>query len=122
VECYLQGIYRPRDAQATALYHLVKDNFDELDRVWDDRYEKMFQSLVNSGQLALEQPALAEGGRGGRGGAGQSARLWSANAHYLIGLGCLGLGDTAKAKAELAQAVEISPDLLGARTALAALK
>jgi len=120
VECYPQGIYRPRDAQATALYHLVEDNFDELERVWDDRYEKMFQSLVNSGQRALKQPAPAEGGRGGRGGAGQSARLWSANARYLIGLGCLGLGDTAKA--EPAQAVEICPDLLGARTALAALK
>ncbi len=40
----------------------------------------------------------------------------------LIGLGYLGLGDAAKAKAELAQAVEISPDLLGARTALAGLK
>jgi hypothetical protein len=40
VECYPQGIYRPRDAQATALYHLVEDNFDELVRVWDERYEK----------------------------------------------------------------------------------
>jgi len=40
VECSPQGIYRPRDAQATALYHLVEDNFDELERVWDDRYEK----------------------------------------------------------------------------------
>jgi hypothetical protein len=37
VECCPQGIYRPRDAQATALYHLVEDNFDELERVWDDR-------------------------------------------------------------------------------------
>jgi hypothetical protein len=40
VECYLQGIYRPREAQATALYHLVEDNFDELERTWDERYEK----------------------------------------------------------------------------------
>ena len=40
MECYPQGIYRPRDAQATALYRLVEDNFDELERVWDDRYEK----------------------------------------------------------------------------------
>jgi hypothetical protein len=61
-------------------------------------------------------------GRGGRGGRGQSPRLQSANAHYLIGLGYLGLGDAAKAKAELTQAVDTSPDLLGARTALAALK
>jgi tetratricopeptide (TPR) repeat protein len=87
-----------------------------------DKAKAMFQSLVDSGQLVLKQPAPAEAGRGGRGGAGQSSRLRSANAHYMIGLGYLGLGDTAKAKAELAQAVEISPDLLGARTALAALK
>jgi tetratricopeptide (TPR) repeat protein len=87
-----------------------------------DKAKAIFQSLVDSGQLALNRPAPAETGRGGRGGAGQSPRLRSANAHYAIGLGYLGLGDTAKAKAELAQAVEISPDLLGARTALAALK
>jgi len=40
----------------------------------------------------------------------------------MIGLGYLGLGDAAKAKVELTQAVEISPDLLGARTTLATLK
>ena len=78
----------------------------------------MFQSLVDSGQRALTQPAPAEGGRGGR---GLSPRTRSANAHYTLGLGYLGLGDAGKAKAELAQAVEISPDLLGARTALAGL-
>ncbi len=87
-----------------------------------DKATAMFQSLVDSGQLALKQAAPSESGRGGRGGAGQSPRLRSANAHYMIGLGYLGLGDAVKAKAELAQAVEISPDLLGARTALAALK
>jgi tetratricopeptide (TPR) repeat protein len=87
-----------------------------------DKAKTIFQSLVDSGQLALKQAAPAEAGLGGRGGAGQSPRLRSANAHYMIGLGYLGLGDVAKAKAELAQAVEISPDLLGARTALAAMK
>jgi tetratricopeptide (TPR) repeat protein len=87
-----------------------------------DKAKAIFQSLVDSGQLALKQPAPTEAGRGGRGGRGQSPRLQSANAHYLIGLGYLGLGDAAKAKAELAQAVETSPDLLGARSALAALK
>ena len=86
-----------------------------------DKAKAMFQALVDSGQRALTRPAPAEAGRGGRGGS-QSARLRSANAHYEIGLGYLGLGDAAKAKAELSQAVETSPDLLGARTALAALK
>jgi tetratricopeptide (TPR) repeat protein len=89
-----------------------------------DKAKAMFQSLVDSGQRALTAPAPAEGGRGGRGGRGgaQSPRLRTANAHYSIGLGYLGLGDAAKAKTELSQAVETSPDLLGARTALAALK
>ena len=40
MECYPQGIYRRRDAQATALCRLVEDKFDELERVWDERYEK----------------------------------------------------------------------------------
>jgi tetratricopeptide (TPR) repeat protein len=86
-----------------------------------DKAKAMFQALVDSGQRALTRPANMEGGRGGR-GQPQSARLRSANAHYEIGLGYLGLGDAAKAKAELSQAVETSPDLLGARTALAGLK
>ena len=88
-----------------------------------DKATAMFRSLVDSGQLALRQPAPTEAGRGGRGGRGaQSPRQRSANAHYVIGLGYLGLGDAVKAKAELAQAVAISPDLLGPRTALATLK
>jgi tetratricopeptide (TPR) repeat protein len=89
-----------------------------------DKAKAMFQSLVDSGQRGLtreDSAGVGRGGRGGRGGA-QSPRLRTANAHYSMGLGYLGLGDAAKAKAELSQAVETSPDLLGARTALAALK
>jgi hypothetical protein len=40
VECHPQGVYRPRNAQDTPLYHLVEDHFDELERVWDERYER----------------------------------------------------------------------------------
>jgi tetratricopeptide (TPR) repeat protein len=87
-----------------------------------DKANAMFQSLVDSGQFALTQPPPAAADRGGRGGAGQSPRLQGASAHYTIGLGYLGLGDTSRAKAELAQAVEASPDLLGARTALATVR
>jgi tetratricopeptide (TPR) repeat protein len=86
-----------------------------------DKAKAMFQGLVDSGQRALTAPGPTEAGRGGR-GQSQSPRLRSANAHYTMGLGYMGLGDAAKAKAELSQAVETSPDLLGARTALAALK
>jgi tetratricopeptide (TPR) repeat protein len=83
-----------------------------------DKAKAMFQALVDSGQRALTEPAPTEAGRGRP----QSPRLRTANAHYTIGLGYLGLGDAAKAKAELSQAVQTSPDLLGARTALAGLK
>jgi len=58
----------------------------------------------------------------GRGGRAQSPRARMANAHYLTGLGYLGLDDHAQAKAELSQAVEMSPDLVGARIALAAIQ
>ena len=66
----------------------------------------LFQGLV-------QQPAPPAGGR--------ATRARTANAHYLAGLGYLGLTDQAQAKAELAQAVQISPDLVGARTVLASL-
>jgi Tfp pilus assembly protein PilF len=86
----------------------------------------VFQGLVDSGQTALKQPqgAAAPGGRagGGRADIGESPRARTASAHYISGLGYLGLNDQAKAKAELTEAVQLDPDLLGARTALASLK
>jgi tetratricopeptide (TPR) repeat protein len=75
----------------------------------------MFRSLLETGQRALDQPAPAES-------AVQSPRLRAANAHYTMGLGYLGLGDAPKAKTEFSEAVPTSPDLLGARTALATVK
>jgi len=42
----------------------------------------------------------------------------TALAHYVSGLGHLGLGQKDAAKAEFRAALEASPDLLGARTAL----
>ena len=66
---------------------------------------------------ALFQALVQSAGPAG-GGAGRAA---SANAHYLAGLGYLGLNEQTQAKAELTQAVRISPDLLGARTALASM-
>ncbi len=80
-----------------------------------EKAQALFQGLVQAGQ----QSTVPAGGRGGRGGRALSPRARSANAHYLAGLGYLGLKDQAKAKAELSQAVQISPDLVGARTALA---
>jgi tetratricopeptide (TPR) repeat protein len=89
----------------------------------NDLAKTLFQRLVESGKNALEQPApVAASDGGGRGGRAQPARIRSANAHYLEGLGYLGLNEPARAKAELNQAVDLSPDLLGARSALASIK
>ena len=44
----------------------------------------------------------------------QSERVRKANAHYLIGLGQLGLGQKAEARAEFKQALELHPAHLGA--------
>lgn len=84
-----------------------------------DKAKLLFAALVESGKSALQQATSAGGGRGGR---APSPRARTANAHYLMGLGYLGLNDNAQAKAELSQAVEVSPDLVGARIALAAIK
>ena len=85
-----------------------------------EKAQALFRGLVESGQNELKEPAPAAG-RGDRAGRAVSPRARSANAHYLAGLGYLGLKDNAQAKAELIQAVQISPDLVGARTALASL-
>jgi tetratricopeptide (TPR) repeat protein len=86
-----------------------------------EKAQALFQGLVQSGQNELKQPAPPAGSRGGRAGPQISPRVRTANAHYLAGLGYLGLKDQAHAKAELSQAVQISPDLVAARTALASL-
>ncbi|MGC4053961.1 MAG: hypothetical protein QM757_33155 [Paludibaculum sp.] len=48
----------------------------------------------------------------------RSPRLRSAQAHYVAGLGYLGLGDKVKAKVEFQKAVELNGYLLEARTRL----
>jgi len=88
-----------------------------------DKAKTLFAGLVESGKAAA-QPSAISGGDGGRGrgGRAQSPRARLANAHYLTGLGYLGLDDRVQAKAELSQAVQISPDLVGARVALAGVQ
>jgi tetratricopeptide (TPR) repeat protein len=71
-----------------------------------ERAQPLFQGLLQSARHELLYA---------------DTRARAANAHYLAGLGYLGLKDQVQAKAELTQAVQISPDLVGARTALASL-
>ena len=82
-----------------------------------DSAQALFAGIVESGKAALHETLTAE-----RGGPALSTRVRLADAHYLTGLGYLGLDERAQAKAELSQAVEISPDLAGARVALAAIR
>ena len=79
----------------------------------NDRAKALFQALVDTGRKMLQQPAS--------GGGQQTPRARLANAHYLAGLGYLGLDEREKARAELSEAVETSPDLLGARATLAGI-
>jgi len=80
-----------------------------------EKAQGIFQSLIESGQRALQQTAGAEISRGGRSGRGLSDRARMANAHSLMGMGYLGLGDQARALSELREASQTSPDLIGPR-------
>ena len=73
----------------------------------------IFQGLVTTGQQSIAS-AKAEPGQE------LSPRIRRALAHYVTGLGYLGLNDQTGARTELSQAVQTDPGLAGARVALAA--
>jgi tetratricopeptide (TPR) repeat protein len=87
----------------------------------EEKAEELFRELLQFGQKELAAPTPSASGVGEDAGREVSPRVHTANAHYLAGLGYLGLKDQVAAKAELHQAAQISPDLLGPRTALASL-
>jgi len=72
----------------------------------------VFQGLVEAGQQALTSQKAQSGPE-------MTPRTRKALAHYITGLGYLGLNDQAGAKAELSQAVQTDPGLAQARVALA---
>lgn len=81
---------------------------------------RLFSNLIARGESMLaggskESLFAAKFGRG------QSERYQLANAHYLIGLGDLGKGATAKARGEFLQALKIDINHLGATAQLMAL-
>jgi tetratricopeptide (TPR) repeat protein len=94
-----------------------------LQRLGEDaKARTIFEGLVKTGRQALEESPGVTGSPTGSGRRPQSPRIRSAIAHYLVGLGYVGLGEKGKAKDELSRALELSPDLLGARVALAAIR
>jgi len=82
-----------------------------------EKAESLFQELVRSGEKALQQTPTVD--FFAKFGEQQSQRSRLAMAHYLAGLGYLGLNRAEKAKLELTLALQASPDHLGAKTALA---
>jgi tetratricopeptide (TPR) repeat protein len=87
-----------------------------------EQAKRVFQSLVEMGQRAIQQPSTTGGGRGGAGRRQpRSPRDQQATAHYISGVGYLGLGDKDKAKQELMLALEAKPDHLDAKAILSEL-
>ncbi len=85
-----------------------------MQKLGNTESKAVFEALVKSGEQALAAPAPAHN-------ADLSPRARRALAHYLIALGDLGLGDTAGANTELAQAVHTDPGLAPAKVTLAAI-
>ncbi|MGC8794564.1 MAG: tetratricopeptide repeat protein, partial [Bryobacteraceae bacterium] len=82
--------------------------------------EAIYRELVHEGSRTLEQGSR-EIDFFASFGEQQSQRSRIAAAHYLKGLGHLGLGETQRAREELRQALRFMPDHLGARAELAQL-
>lgn len=78
----------------------------------------LFEGLVNDAKQSLQQTS-AKIDYFASFGEQQSQRGRLALAHYVGGLGYLGLGEKAKAKEEMTEALKASPDHLGARSTLA---
>lgn len=86
-----------------------------------EQAKAVFQSLVEMGQRAL-QPSTATAPRATTSRRPPlSSRAQQAMAHYISGIGYLGLSDKDKAKQELTLALQSKPDHLDARATLAEL-
>jgi tetratricopeptide (TPR) repeat protein len=88
----------------------------------EDKAQELFRNLVQFGQSELQPSAPTTEASGFYPERRVSPRARTANAHYLAGLGYLGLKNQAAAKAELSQAIQMSPGMVGARVALSRLK
>jgi tetratricopeptide (TPR) repeat protein len=84
----------------------------------DDEAKSVFERLVKTGEAQLSQGEAAD--YFAKFGEKSSERVRQAGAHYLIGLGKLGLGEAAQAEAQFRQARELHPAHLGANQMLTA--
>ena len=86
----------------------------------NDKAADIFQQLITFGNNSLDLGSSTD--FFSKFGERQSQRARVASAHYIVGLGCLGLGETQKAKDEFNRALRVKPDHLGAKIALEGLK
>jgi tetratricopeptide (TPR) repeat protein len=80
-----------------------------------DRARALFQQLVDTGTGTLAKVPNSTAGSD----VPLAQRIQAADAHYLIGLGQLGLNEKDKARQEFSLALQASPDHWAAKTALA---
>ncbi|KPK37396.1 MAG: hypothetical protein AMJ65_14670, partial [Phycisphaerae bacterium SG8_4] len=84
-----------------------------------DVADKMFDELIRSGQQRLAERSTVD--VFAKFGEGQTAAARKASAHYALGLGYLGKGQSTKAKTEFEKAVELNVSHVWARARLAEL-
>lgn len=104
---------RDREASESSYYRALA--LQKLGRA--DEAKPIFERLVKAGEEQLTKGEAAD--YFAKFGEKQSERVRKANAHYLIGLGQLGLDDKAKANAEFKQTLELHPAHQGAVAVLA---
>jgi tetratricopeptide (TPR) repeat protein len=100
-----------REEQAAPYYQALA--MEKLGQ--QDRAKAIFNQLVDAGNKALGAPAANPPGQSVS-SAAQRAQV--ADAHYLVGLGQLGLNNQDKARQEFSLALEASPDHYAAMQAL----
>jgi tetratricopeptide (TPR) repeat protein len=92
-----------------------------LEKLGEKAHAKsVFESLVKAGRDALKPAQGAD--FFAKFGERQSKQMSDSMAHYVTGLGYLGLGQGAKARAELEESVRLNKYLVGARATLASMR
>ena len=108
---------RPRGGRSVQRYYQAL-SLRKLGK--NEDVEEIFRDLIKSGNESLEQTS-SQIDFFAKFGEQQSQRSRLANAHYMAGLGYLGLNEEDNARREFNQALEAGPDHLGAKTMLAQL-
>ena len=110
VAAWTESARKGREAGPSEILYFQGRALQKLGR--EAEAKPLFEKLLAHGETQLTKGEAAD--YFAKFGEKQSERVRKANAHYLTGLGQLGLGDKAKADAEFKQALELHPAHLGA--------